>query len=178
MDVLAHLHSRSLNPDRYQTSVFWDDSVANFYLWNLSGQLVGYQQYRPDGNKKECNDRDLGKYYTYNKDNLAVWGLETLKYRSDILFITEGVFDAVKFHALNLPAIAVLANNPKSLRPWLFSLPRVTIAACDDDDAGRKLANSCQYAFSPGDGRDFGDISVEETRTLVAQKFPWISLDK
>jgi hypothetical protein len=176
MDLLTHLHSRGLYPHRYR-SVHLDDAsgVVSFYLWNLSGQLVGYQQYRPEGDKKQCNDREVGKYYTYQKDSIALWGLETLEYRSDVLFITEGVFDAVKFHTLNLPAVAVLQNNPKPTRTWLYALPRIVIAACDNDAAGRKLASSAQYAiFPPEAGQDFGDMPIIEIERLIYKELPWI----
>lgn len=165
----AHLLSRSLEPSRYPRSVFLDEEqrIATFYLWNLSEQLVGYQQYRPEGDKEQCNDREVGKYYTYQKDSLAVWGLETLEYRSDILIIAEGVFDVVKFHQLGYPAVAVLQNNPKRLRSWLYALPRFIVAACDNDPAGRKLGNSAQYSIYPPGGKDFGDVSLGETKEIL-----------
>lgn len=176
MDVLTHLLDRGLNPAHYR-SVFVDEmsGVATFLLWNLSTKLVGYQQYRPDGDKEKCNDRDLGKYYTYQKDSIAVWGLETLEYRRDILFITEGIFDAVKFHALGLPCVAVLQNNPKPTRSWLFAIPRIIIAACDGDAAGLKLARSAQFAIHAPAGLDFGKLSLSETRAIVKKELPWLA---
>ena len=54
MDVKKHLTERYLNPDLYTVS--WDDETACFALWNLSGQWVGYQQYRPFAPKTARND--------------------------------------------------------------------------------------------------------------------------
>lgn len=143
------------------------DEVAVFYLWNLSGQLVGYQQYRPESNKKKHNDPKEGRYFTYTKDNIGVWGLESFYYRNDILFLTEGIFDACKLHALNLPAIAVLANDPKRIRSWLYALPRFIVAVCDDDAAGRKLAKCGNRAITVSGGKDLGDLSLGEAKSLI-----------
>ena len=168
MDVLSHLHFRHCFPERYNF-VSWDDveGTACFPLWNLSGKMVGYQQYRPDGDKKAYNHPKLGRYYTYCKDNIGVWALETLDTRSDVIFVVEGIFDAVKLHLLNLPAVAVLANDPKHIRPWLNSLGRATVAVCDNDAAGRKLAKSCQYALYVKDDKDLGAMTLSEAREFV-----------
>lgn len=179
MTLYDHLLSRGLDPRRYPHSVRLDPEagIASFLLWNLSGQLVGYQQYNPLGDKKQCNDRDLGKYYTYQKESLAVWGLETLSYRPDVLFLTEGVFDVVKFHQLGLPGVAVLQNNPKRLKSWTYALPRRVIAACDNDanKSGDKLKNCTKYWFQPKlVDTDFGDLTVSDTEMLVRESFPWL----
>jgi len=143
------------------------DEVAVFYLWNLSGQMVGYQQYRPLGDKEQCNDPEVGKYYTYAKDSIAVFGLETYFYRNDILFLTEGVFDAVKLHALGLPAFAVLSNNPKKIQSWLYALPRYIVAVCDNDAAGKKLAKCGNMSITCDGGKDLGSLSLEEAKSLI-----------
>jgi hypothetical protein len=160
VDVKQHLHDRRLNPDLYNVS--WDEETACFLLWNLSGQLVGYQQYRPFADKTVPNNPKLGRYFTYSKNNISVWGLETYHWRNDVLFVTEGIFDACKLHNQGLPAIAVLSNNPKQLKPWLGSLPRLTISVCDNDDAGKRLANVSDMAiFCEGD-KDLGDMTQHQ----------------
>ena len=103
MDVRKHLLERGLNPELYTVS--WDEETACFALWNLSGQWVGYQQYRPFAPKTCHNDPREGRYFTWAKNRLAVWGLETWDFRQDLLFVTEGVFDACKLHNLGLPEI-------------------------------------------------------------------------
>jgi DNA primase len=118
-------------------------------LYNLSGQVVGYQQYRPEGEKKPQNNPKEGKYFTYRrKDTLAVWGVESLALNSKVIFLTEGVFDACRLTKLGGTALAVLTNNPSpDLRNWLRMLNRKVVAVCDNDTAGKKLAK-------------FGDESV------------------
>ena len=118
------------------------ERVATFYLWNLSGQLVGYQQYRPEGEKKPQNNPKQGKYFTYRKQpTLAVWGVETLHLTPHVLFLTEGVFDAARLTERGVSAVAALSNNPTAdFRNWLTCLNRTVVAVCDNDAAGRRLA--------------------------------------
>lgn len=170
MDVKAHLLARGLNPDHYTVS--WDDETAAFALWNLSGQWVGYQQYRPGAPKSVSNDPKMGRYFTYAKNRTAVWGLETYHWRNDVLLVTEGVFDACKLHNLGLPAVAVLTNNPVSLRPWMSSLPRHTVAVCDDDAAGRALGKLCDRALSCPSGQDLGDMTQQQVLEFVEENLP------
>ena len=170
MDVKAHLLERGLYPAHYTVS--WDNETASFALWNLSGQWVGYQQYRPHAGKSVPNDPKMSRYYTYAKSKVAVWGLETYLWRSDVLFVTEGVFDACKLHNLGLPAVAVLSNDPKSLRPWLSSLPRLTVAVCDDDAAGHKLAKLCSRALICPGGLDLGDMTPPQVVDFLEVNMP------
>lgn len=170
MDVKKHLTERYLNPDLYTVS--WDDETACFALWNLSGQWVGYQQYRPFAPKTARNDPREGRYFTWAKDRLAVWGLESWDFRKDVLFVTEGVFDACRLHNLGLPAVAVLANDPKRLRPWLGSLARHTVAVCDDDAAGAKLGRLCDQAVTTSAGKDLGDMTPTQVFDFVGENFP------
>jgi hypothetical protein len=168
--VIDHLFSRDYNVSLYEqigmkTWIDESERIATFPLWNQSGQLVGYQQYRPEGDKTQCNDRDVGRYYTYAKDNLAIWGLETLHFQPNVLFITEGVFDACKLHSVLLPAVAVLANNPRRLRSWIMSQPRTIIAICDNDKAGRELGKCADISLTvPIPFKDLGEM---ELRTIL-----------
>ena len=141
-------------------------------LWNLSGQYCGYQQYRPFAPKTTRNDPREGRYFTWAKDRLAVWGLESWDFRSDVLFVTEGVFDACKLHNLGLPAVAVLANDPKRLRPWLGSLARLTVAVCDADSAGAKLGKLCDHSLTTQGGKDLGDMTPTQVLDFVKENFP------
>lgn len=164
--VEQKLRERHLDPTKYHVS--WDDEVATFLLFNLSGQIVGYQNYRWYAEKVRNNDPRESKYFTYmNRNMLCVWGMESFNFRTDVLFLTEGVFDAVRLHQLGLPAVAVLSNNPKQLRPWLRTLPRHVVAVCDGDKAGRALAKLGDEAVIMPDGLDLGDLSEENVRKTV-----------
>ena len=166
-----HLQSRHLDLDLHRPMLDDAEGVATFYLWNLSGQLVGYQQYRPLGDKKPNNNPKLGKYYTYRKQpTLAVWGVESLDLSPNVVFLTEGVFDAARLTSRGYSALAVLSNNPSpDLRNWLTCLNRRVVAVCDNDSAGRKLAKFGDLVLFTED-KDLGDSS-DEFVTKVLKDF-------
>ncbi len=166
-----HLKSRHLDLVLHQPMLDEVEQVATFFLWNLSGQLVGYQQYRPSGEKKPNNNPKLGKYFTHSKlPTLAVWGVESLHLTPNVVFLTEGVFDAARLTARGFSALAVLSNNPTpDLRNWLTCLNRRVVAVCDNDDAGRRLAKFGDVAVFTED-HDLGD-STDEFVTELVKRF-------
>lgn len=177
-DLHDHLQSRHCNTEWYSCTIDPEEGVATFLLWNLSGQLVGYQQYRPDADKSVDNHPRLGRYYTRlgcedesakvkrAKHRMGVFGLESY-HNPGPLYVVEGVFDAVRLHNVGLATIAVLQNDPKKLKGWLRSLGRDTVAVCDGDAAGRKLAKMCDQVFFVAEGRDLGDLSEQELEEFV-----------
>ena len=67
MAIRDHLVERYLNPNDYNVVIDDEKQIATFMLWDLSGRLVGYQQYNPAGTKSIRNDekhRDSLKYFT------------------------------------------------------------------------------------------------------------------
>jgi hypothetical protein len=163
-----HLKSRHLDLELHKPVLDEVEGVATFYLWNLSGQLVGYQQYRPSGEKKPQNNPKLGKYFTYrNQPTQTVWGVESLYLSPSVVFVCEGVFDAARLTERGFSALAVLSNNPNSdLRNWLTCLNRRVVAVCDNDDAGRKLSkfgNCCVFTTD----KDLGDSDPEFVTSLL-----------
>ena len=164
----THLLSRHLDLDLHQPMLDEENQVATFYLWNLSGQLVGYQQYRPAGEKKPNNNPKLGKYFTYSKQpTMAVWGVESLHLTPNVVFLTEGVFDAARLTARGFSALAVLSNNPTpDLKNWLRCLNRRVVAVCDNDTAGKRLAKFGDVAVFTDD-HDLGDSTDEYVSWLV-----------
>lgn len=163
-----HLQSRHLNLELHRPVLDEVEKVATFFLWNPSGCLVGYQQYRPEGSKVPNNNPKEGKYFTYRKQpTLAVWGVESLHLNDNVVFLCEGVFDAARFTNVGFPALAVLSNNPTpDLRNWLTCLNRKVVAVCDDDAAGRKLAKFGDVSFTVPNG-DMGDAPQELVSFLV-----------
>ena len=134
---------------------------ATFFLWNLSGQLTGYQVYRPDGAKHGFKDPREAKYFSYVSPlQNAVWGLETVHWDDKVLFLTEGIFDAARLHYHGLPA--VLANNPVHLTGWLMAMPSLKVACVQGDAAGRKLAKFGDVSVMLPDYSDVGDLTEEE----------------
>lgn len=185
MDIIKHLLDRGLDPNQRGILLDIENCIATFLLYNLSGQIVGYQQYNPCGSKQLANDeknRDALKYFTFvgdenderrsGKKKLAVWGLQTVSIEHDFVFITEGIFDAVKLQNEGLPAIAALANDPAPLRPFLKALSKRVIAVCDDDAAGRKLASIADAWFTvPKPHHDLGDMSQEDVKRWLSTVF-------
>lgn len=173
MDLAQHLLNRHLDFNLHKPMLDEAEGVATFYLWNLSGQLVGYQQYRPDAPKVVNNHPKLSRYYTYRNRHiptLAVWGLESFYLTPDVLFVVEGVFDATRLTSRGVSAIAVLGNDPSAdLKNWLMSLNRLVVVVADNDKAGKELAKFGHVAVFT-EAHDLGDSTDEFVDALV-QKF-------
>lgn len=169
MTVLQHLHSRRLDTSLHRVWVDENEGVATFPLWNLSGQMIGYQQYRPCANKQKANHPKMSRYFTYRKNKtVGVWGLESWKL-SNTLFVTEGVFDACRLTSLGYAAVATLSNDvDDSLKRWLWTVKksRWVVAVCDNDSAGRRLAKYGHLSHIVESG-DLGSASDEYVRNLV-----------
>jgi len=168
--LVEHLKKRHLDLELHRPVLDLENDVATFYLWNLSGNFCGYQQYRRFGEKKPNNNPKSGKYFTYRKQpTLGVWGVESLHLTPNVVFVCEGVFDAARLTAKGVSALAVLSNNTgKDLSNWLTMLNRKVVAVCDNDDAGRKLAKFGDVAVFCED-HDLGDSSDEFVNNLVAR---------
>lgn len=170
-----HLLRRGVDPNRIHLLVDKDSNTATFLIFNLSGKLVGYQQYNPVGEKsfrqtKDEKYKDLAKYWTYvtkggefnNKREIAVWGLDTYDWSKE-LFITEGIFDAAKIHNAGYAAIATLSNDPEPVKEWfrVVGKQKRLIAILDNDqshagDALRKYAHESYK--TPDPFKDLGDM--------------------
>jgi len=177
-NITKHLKSRGVDPEKTKVVLDTKNNLAVFLLYNLSGQLVGYQQYNPTAPKsgKGGIKRKDQKYFTYvakrYKNLLGVWGLETVR-DEPFLFVTEGIFDAVKLHNEGLPAVAVLGNNPKTLRPWLQILKatKKIIVVADNDKAGKKLGNMGDISINtPEPYKDLGEMPQEEVLSWLKEK--------
>lgn len=170
--VTEHLKDRYLNVELHRPVVDEANRVATFYLWNLSGQICGYQQYRPEGCKKPNNNPKEGKYFTYRKQpTLALWGVESLYLTPKLLFVCEGLFDAARLTNRGISAVAVLSNDPGSdFRNWVLMLNRYVVVVCDNDIAGEKLAKYGDVFVYPPSEKDLGD-SDEQFVTILVKEF-------
>jgi hypothetical protein len=141
---------------------------ATFPLWNLSGQLVGYQRYRPFKSKVPNNNPTEGRYFTRVKDSkVGVWGLESWNL-SETLFVTERVFDACRLTYYGYSAIAVLSCDlSQTTRSWLSLVRarRKVVVVCDADPSGKKLAKYGHVSYTLPEG-DLGDASEEMVMEL------------
>lgn len=169
--MIKHLKDRHLNPDIYQGLSICSD-VSIFPLWNLSGQMVGYQQYRPDGDKKKRRNPALGKYYTRikkesNKAAITAWGLDMINVNNRRIYLLEGIFKACRFHNLGLNALATISNNPQNLKGWLMSLGYELYSVCDGDVAGGELAKYGDKSLILPEGIYVDDMSNLEFEELI-----------
>lgn len=179
-DIESHLKERGLDPAKTQVILDKENNMATFLLYNLSGQIVGYQRYNPMGDKKDHTNSLAAKYFTWvTKEDektakLAVWGTENIDKNDPNLFITEGIFDAIKLKNAGHPVIAVLGNNPKVLKSWLPLLNKRTIAVVDNDAAGKSLANLAdEHLTTPAPFKDLGEMSQEQVnKFLESSGFP------
>lgn len=168
-DLLQHLKDRHLDVQLHRPVLDYENDLATFYLWNLSGALVGYQMYRRFGSKKPQNNLKEGKYYTYRKQpTLALFGVESLHLTPHVVFLTEGLFDAARVTEKGFSALAVLSNDAGTdLKNFLTCLNRKVVAVCDADTAGKKLAKfgNCSVFTTE---KDLGDSSDDFVKNLLA----------
>ena len=63
--VRQELLNRGLSPDKINVIIDEDSQVATFLLYNMSGQIVGYQTYRPGRPKVgQGISPEMAKYFT------------------------------------------------------------------------------------------------------------------
>lgn len=167
-NMITHLQSRGMDTSLYQFGFDDEERKATFYLYNLSGQIVGYQRYSPDLDKKKNNDPKDCRYYTYLPEGRdGVFGLELLNEEDRTLYIVEGLFKAAVLHRLGFNAVAVLTSTPKRLKPW-FRILKATwklVAIGDADPAGEKLVRMVGNGFTSP--KDLDEMSDQEILDLL-----------
>lgn len=172
MTLEEHLKSRHMSLEYYTHWLNYDECLVQFALWNLCGQMIGYHKYRRYGDKSLPNDPWQGKYFSrFRHGFVGVWGMETWNF-SNVLFVTEGIFDAARLSSHGVSAVATLSNNPKHLSNMfkLFRSFRPVVAVCDRDDAGAMLSKFGNVAYVVQDAKDLGDTSEDEVK-YVLNKF-------
>lgn len=170
-----NLTQRNMNVDRQGVVLDPLSNTATFLLYNLSGQIVGYQRYNPNGTK-EKNNSETGRYYTYaikegeKNRKIAVWGMDTIQLDSPFLFVTEGIFDANRIHVAGYPAIAILSNSSKAVLGFFAAFNRPTIAIMDDDKAGTETGKLTTHAFTvPAPYHDLDDMPQAFVESFLAE---------
>lgn len=180
--IESHLLKRGVDPNRIHLLVDKETNTATFLIFNLSGKLIGYQQYNPVGSKsfRQTPDekyKDLAKYWTYvtkgerNKREIAVWGLDTYDWSKE-LFVTEGIFDAAKIHNTGFAAIATLSNDPEPVKEWFRIIGKqkriIGILDNDESNAGDALRKYCAESYkTPDPYKDLGDMPQEEVDSFI-----------
>lgn len=175
MSLKEHLISRGYNPEPFGSILSEEECIVYFLLWNLSGQLIGYQQYRPNAPKTGNHPKDC-RYYTYttkvgNHSTPAIWGLHTYSLETKRIFLVEGIFDAIKVHNQGECCFALLGNaGSKSIRQWLSLLRVPKIGILDSDEKGSGMKSLCQkWITTPLPYKDLGEMSNEEVGSLIKE---------
>lgn len=170
MNIKDHLIERHIDLDLHKPILDDKNCSATFLCWNFSGQLTGYQSYKPNGDKKIFNDPILGRYYTYRNKNyptITIWGIESYYISDGPIFITEGIFDAARLTERKQTAFSTLCNAPpKDYKNWFKMLGRPVIAICDNDNAGLELANYANHFEVVPEG-DLGDAPDDYVSFLI-----------
>lgn len=163
----THLESRKC----YDPAVTYSYTSASFPLYNLMGQLVGYQKYTPTAPKQSKTVRpDELKYFTYTPTNkVTAYGLHLLKSKYPYVILVEGVFDACRLHRLGFNALAVLSCDPKHLKEWLTLLPYKKLALVDGDSAGLKLAKYAEAYVQCPSNEDVSSVHTVVLHNLLNQ---------
>lgn len=165
--MINHLESRRCDTSLYK-GLSITQTTATFPLWNLSGQLVGFQQYTPHAPKQAQKPSEARYWTIFNQKNCqTAFGLDVLISKHTPLYLVEGIFDACPLHSLGENCLAVLSNNPKHLKDWIKSLGYYTIALCEGDKAGRMLAKIADEAIYLPEGKDVGDLSYKEINEIL-----------
>ena len=147
MDFIEHIQDRSFGLLGFDTDeefggVDYDEEVVTFPLYNLSGQMLGYQTYRWNKSKASNKvDPRMQRYFTrLPREALAVYGLHLLPegYLGPI-FLVEGVWEAIVGYFFGVPCVAVLGSDPKGLMNWVHSIANPVVALVQPDSAGQKL---------------------------------------
>lgn len=170
MNLHKHLLSRNYDPTRYVNQVLdIESNVLTVYLNNLSGQFVGFQQYRPEVKDKRVNNATMGRYFTYSQRGVnACWGLETINPEKKDLYLVEGNFKASALHMLGLNALALLTSHPKPMKSWLHTLPFNLIGIGDNDKAGDGILKIAGKGFKLE--KDVDEYQLEELYALLEEK--------
>jgi hypothetical protein len=164
-----HLQHRCKAPAEQLGVVDTDNQLFTRFIYNLSGQVVGYQAYNWRADKKPKNDV-TGRYWTWltktdtKTTMMGIMGLEHARW-GETLYLVEGQFEQATAVAYGLNCVAVLTNNPRHLKNWFSCYPGPVVALCQDDAAGRKLANLADRAVMlPA---DLDELDQEQVRCLL-----------
>lgn len=164
MEALAkHLKSRGMKPENY--NIWYGKNIITFPLYSFGGQLIGYQQYRPDAPKHAENPKEA-RYFTRMYGNgQSVWGLDAPLYDDDrIIFLTESIFKSTAIHNIGRNSWAILGSNISiKLLQQLRLLPFEFICIGDNDKAGIEFADTFKRGIVKS---DIDELSADEVNKL------------
>lgn len=154
--IRRHLESRSCFEEFVE---FWADDeahVVTFPLYDITHNLIGYQQYRPDGDKKS-HEKECAKYWTHHLPGTSrFWIPKTYDSSKRIVFVQEGIFSATPLVTLGHNVVAILSSDNKDALKNLRIQGHYLIGICDGDQAGKKLSRHLDDAIILPEGEDVG----------------------
>lgn len=161
LSVRDHLMLRGCDVMLYQ--VWLSEDTATFPLWGFDGALRGFQQYRPNADKKETKP-SLARYFT-RTSRPCLWGLETLP-GEGVVYVCESVFKAIAAHSAGFNAVSANGSNiPQCLLAQMRLLHNFSfIAVGDNDAAGLKFSKTFGRGFT---GPDLDELTSDQIRGLL-----------
>ena len=182
-NIKEHLIERHVDFSAYSVWCDHENDLAYFPLWSLNGQMVGYQKYSPMQPKKK---RNAGKYFThatYSQEvgqrkighAVPVWGLESIKDHHKVLYVTEGIFDAVRLINNGAAAIALLGKGDNSsIKNYLSILKgsRRLVCVLDPDQKKPPVSTEFHRVNVPGaPTADLADAPQEYINENILEKY-------
>jgi hypothetical protein len=166
--------------------VDWETETVTFPLYSHNTQphlarsmdcpkWIGYQRYRWNQPKVRGNSSREQRYYTYVQEEhkgMAVYGWDNC-FGHGPLFITEGIFDALKVTNCWWDCIALTTNQPtKQAKQWLNDITygRKVIALLDRGEPyirWMRIASECWYPPEPYG--DIGDMPLDEVSEFILE---------
>jgi len=168
-ELKAHLEMRGLQTD----SVYWvneEELMVVFPLYDSTGNMIGYHNYRPNKDKVLNNHPYESRYFTrVTKGWEAFYGYRSRLY-SKTLFVTEGLWDAERVQEAGFSCYTLFSNNPKnSAMLNLLRKVRPVVALCDGDKAGRSLAKFGHESVVFEENRDANDYTPQELKLMLTK---------
>lgn len=166
--INEHLRQRGFNPALYSNCcIDTVDNVLTVYMYTATGAITGFQQYRPNADKLKANNPRDGRYYTYiAKGNIPMWGVESLAYSAERVYVVEGIFDACRLHNLGVPAIACFGSYNDQLKNWLVCTGRKVYTINDSVGVNNKLSCFKNIELPSGRG-DVGECTDKEIEHML-----------
>lgn len=140
---------------------------------DLSGTICGIVGWDAYNKYKSITEgqQDLPSYKVSHKsvfprEKYFLGDIECLKrnFDSRVVFVTDGVFDALSLSYRNIPAVALLGSSFSSELLYFFSWYKVIYICADNDEAGNKLyerlrrANSNVYCVRQNKTKDIEEL--------------------
>jgi hypothetical protein len=143
-DFQQHLRERGLN-EHIAAWVSQEEEIVRFPVWTIDGKLIGYQRYNWAAGKLRSNAIH-GRYITKVNPaykEVAFWGAEFKDLSPDIIFYTEGVWDAIRIINCGYTCYAIFTCSPsRQLKEHMSLLNRnrrqIMVGDNDDNKAGMR----------------------------------------